>query len=177
MPTSYLAREPSAIPNLNVRQSCCCVRVRGMPFFLIFLYRPGGQKVRFCFFQRTPWPHSQRHGASFWACKRIRSTPEDVYLHYYSIGFYISLCFVSLYLFPNASLSSLAIHVAVVILSHDPSVYCFLPSFLPSFFPFFQSFPLSFGPFPFFVLSFFLSRNLLFVPGLLAGVPFRIQYD
>ena len=51
MPMSYLAREPFAIPtpataaspmpNLNIGQSCCCVRVRGVCFFLVLLYRPG----------------------------------------------------------------------------------------------------------------------------------------
>ena len=53
MPTLYLVRELSAIPtaattvspvpNLNISQSCCSVRVRvAFFFFFVFFYCPGG---------------------------------------------------------------------------------------------------------------------------------------
>ena len=62
--TSYLAREQSVIltpattvspvPNLNIGQSCCCVSVRGVCSFLVFLERPGGAKGPKYYFRKRP---------------------------------------------------------------------------------------------------------------------------
>ena len=81
MPTSLLAREPSAIPtpvttvyplpNLNISQSCCCERLRGACFFSCFFVSPRRAERPDIFFQKTPRPHSKRPGAFFYVCKTI----------------------------------------------------------------------------------------------------------
>ena len=80
-PTSHLAREPSATPKtpatttstvyLNIRQSCCCVRVRGARLFLVLLYRPGGPKSPKSSFRKRLGHTVKRPGAFFYACKAI----------------------------------------------------------------------------------------------------------
>ena len=69
IPTPATTVQP--VPNLNVSQSCCCVRVRGVCHFSCFLLyiAPGGQKPRF-FFRKRPG-HSKRARASFYTCKII----------------------------------------------------------------------------------------------------------
>ena len=83
MSTSCLACESFAIPthvttvsplpNLIISQSCCCVRVGGVCFFLVFSIASG----LVVFFQETPRPHSKRPGASFNAFKII--APEGAF--------------------------------------------------------------------------------------------------
>ena len=82
LPTSCLARKSSAIPtpattvssapDLIIRQTCCCVRSRGVCvcFVFSFLVSPRGAKRRsVLFFQRMPRPRSKRPRPSFYACK------------------------------------------------------------------------------------------------------------
>ena len=79
MPSSYLAHEPSAIPNpvttispvlnLNISQSCCCAW-EACTFFLVFRIAPGAKRPE-TYFQKMLRPHSKRPGASFYVCKNI----------------------------------------------------------------------------------------------------------
>ena len=57
--------------NRNIRLRCCGVHVRGVCFFLVYLYRSGEPKGPRSLFQKTPRAHSKRTGASFFASKII----------------------------------------------------------------------------------------------------------
>ena len=73
--TSYLAREPCAIPTpattaspapyLIIPQSCCCVRVRCV-FRCIFVSRRGAKRSDILF-QEMPRPHRKRPRASVYS--------------------------------------------------------------------------------------------------------------
>ena len=93
-PTSHLAREApsipspattaSPVPNLNISQRRCCVRVRGVcvcVFFSVFFgIAPRGAKRSLeTSFRNAPRPHSKRPGASFHACTII--TPQEAFTH------------------------------------------------------------------------------------------------
>ena len=86
VPTSYLAREPSAIPtppttvsrvsNHGISQWWCCVRVRGVCFFHVFGIGSGPQSVRNVF---SETPATQQTPRGVFLRLRNHGAPGEIY--------------------------------------------------------------------------------------------------